>query len=117
MFAHILPELREMSVKMITLPLQHMAHGSYPPPLPLQVEKTTLWKLSGWPYHRRFKQGELAEQIACTEELVSEACGASFVTPVDETKKTLARIYSGILDLDAARTSLPWVISFSIVCW
>ncbi|KAH0835481.1 atromentin synthetase [Lanmaoa asiatica] len=92
--------LRDISVKMITLPPQHIV------PIPLnQMEKTTLGKLSRSRLIAQFKQGELAKHIARAEELLSEARGASFVTPASETEKSLARIYADIFNLDVAEIS------------
>ncbi|KAG0703386.1 atromentin synthetase [Suillus ampliporus] len=86
--------LRDISVKMITLPPQLIV------PIPInQMEKTTLGKLSRARLISLFKQGELAKHIARAEELLSEARGASFVTPSTETEKALAKIYAGIFNL------------------
>lgn len=86
--------LRDISVKMITLPPQFII------PIPLnQMEKTTLGKLSRARLVGLFKQGELAKHIARAEELLSEARGASFVTPSTESEKALAKIYAGIFNL------------------
>jgi hypothetical protein len=85
---------------MITLPPQHIV------PIPLnQMEKTTLGKLSRSRLVTQFKQGKLAKHIACAEELLGEARGASFVIPVSESEKTLAHIYADIFDLDVADIS------------
>lgn len=86
--------LRDISVKMITLPPQFII------PIPInQMEKTTLGKLSRARLISQFKQGELAKHIARAEELLSEARGASFVSPSTETEKALAKIYAGIFNL------------------
>ncbi|KAG1728369.1 atromentin synthetase [Suillus paluster] len=87
--------LRDISVKMITLPPQIVI------PIPInQMEKTTLGKLSRARLISLFKQGELAKHIARAEELLSEARGASFVAPSTETEKALANIYAGIFNLN-----------------
>ena len=92
--------MRDISVKMITLPPQHIV------PIPLnQMEKTTLGKLSRSRLIARFKQGELDKHIARAEELLSEARGASFVTPASETEKALAHIYADIFNVDVADVS------------
>ena len=92
--------LRDISVKMISLPPQHII------PIPLlQMEKTTLGKLSRSRLIARFNQGELAKHIARAEELLNEARGATFVTPTSETEKTVARIYADIFNLDVADVS------------
>ncbi|KAG1734878.1 atromentin synthetase [Suillus paluster] len=71
--------LRDISVKMITLPPQIVI------PIPVnQMEKTTLGKLSRARLISLFKQGGLAKHIARAEELLSEARGVSFVTPSTE---------------------------------
>ncbi|OJA10654.1 hypothetical protein AZE42_07277 [Rhizopogon vesiculosus] len=86
--------LRDISVKMITLPPQLII------PIPINhMEKTTLGKLSRARLISLFKQGELAKHISRSEELLSEARGASFVAPSSETEKALARIYAGIFNL------------------
>ena len=87
--------LRDISVKMITLPPQLIV------PIPAdQMEKTTLGKLSRARLVNQFKQGGLAKHIARAEELLSIARGASFITPSTETEKTLARIYAEIFNLN-----------------
>ncbi|KAF8839192.1 atromentin synthetase [Paxillus ammoniavirescens] len=92
--------LRDISVKMITLPPQHIV------PIPVnQMEKTTLGKLSRARLTSLFKQGELAKHIARAEELLSEARGASFVIPQTETEQALAAIYAGIFNLEVADVS------------
>jgi acyl-CoA synthetase (AMP-forming)/AMP-acid ligase II len=86
--------LRDISVKMITLPPQIII------PIPVsQMEKTTLGKLSRARLVGLFKQGGLAKHAARSEELLSEARGASFVAPSSETEKALAKIYAGIFNL------------------
>ncbi|OJA14888.1 hypothetical protein AZE42_12071 [Rhizopogon vesiculosus] len=92
--------LRDISVKMITLPPQIII------PIPVnQMEKTTLGKLSRARLISLFKQGGLAKHIAHAEELLSEARGASFVTPSSETEKALAKIYAGIFNLAESELS------------
>jgi len=92
--------LRDISVKMITLPPQFII------PIPVnQMEKTTLGKLSRARLISLFKQGGLVRHIARAEELLSEARGASFVTPSSETEKALARIYAGIFNLPESEVS------------
>ncbi|KAG9312397.1 atromentin synthetase [Chiua virens] len=92
--------LRDVCIKMITLPPQHII------PIPLdQMEKTTLGKLSRSRLLIRLKNGELAKHLTRAEELLSEARGASFVTPSSETEKTLARIYADIFNLDVSDVS------------
>ncbi|OAX34261.1 atromentin synthetase [Rhizopogon vinicolor AM-OR11-026] len=92
--------LRDISVKMITLPPQIII------PIPVnQMEKTTLGKLSRARLISLFKQGGLVRHIARAEELLSEARGASFVTPSSETEKALARIYAGIFNLAESEVS------------
>ncbi|KAG1769963.1 atromentin synthetase [Suillus placidus] len=87
--------LRDISVKMITLPPQFII------PIPInQMEKTTLGKLSRARLVSLFKQGELAKHIARAEELLSEARGSSFVAPSTEAEKALAKIYAGIFNLN-----------------
>jgi acyl-CoA synthetase (AMP-forming)/AMP-acid ligase II len=86
--------LRDISVKMITLPPQIII------PIPVdQMEKTTLGKLSRAHLLSLFKQGQLAKHIARAEELLSQARGVSYVAPSTETEKTLAKIYAGIFNL------------------
>ena len=87
--------IRDVSVKMVTLPPQLIV--SIPADL---MEKTTLGKLSRARLLNQFKQGGLAKHIACAEELLSIARGASFITPSTETEKTLTRIYAGIFNLN-----------------
>jgi acyl-CoA synthetase (AMP-forming)/AMP-acid ligase II/thioesterase domain-containing protein len=92
--------LRDISVKMITLPPQLII------PIPVsQMEKTTLGKLSRARLINLYKQGELAKHIARAEELLSEARGATFVAPSTEIEKTLASIYAGIFNLELANVS------------
>ncbi|KAG6335181.1 hypothetical protein ID866_3907 [Astraeus odoratus] len=92
--------LRDISVKMITLPPQHII------PIPVnQMEKTTLGKLSRARLLKQFKQGQLSQHIARAEELLSLARGASFVTPSTETEKTFAGIYAGIFNLNVGDIS------------
>ncbi|KAI6131781.1 atromentin synthetase [Pisolithus thermaeus] len=85
--------LRDVSVKMITLPPQQII------PIPIdQMEKTTLGKLSRARLLKQFKEGQLAQHIARAEELLAVARGASFVPPSTETEKALAGIYAGIFN-------------------
>ncbi|KAG1741641.1 atromentin synthetase [Suillus lakei] len=92
--------LRDICVKMITLPPQVIV------PIPVnQMEKTTLGKLSRARLISLFKQGQLAKHIARSEELLSEARGASFVSPSTETEKALAKIYAGIFNLAESEMS------------
>ncbi|KIJ15165.1 hypothetical protein PAXINDRAFT_77684 [Paxillus involutus ATCC 200175] len=92
--------LRDVSVKLITLPPQQII------PIPInQMEKTTLGKLSRARLVNLLKQGELAKHIDRAEELVSIARGASFVAPSTETEKTLAGIYAGIFNLSVSDMS------------
>ncbi|KAF8546344.1 atromentin synthetase [Imleria badia] len=92
--------LRDVSVKMITLPPQLII------PIPAdQMEKTTLGKLSRARLLNQFKQGGLAKHVARAEELLSIARGASFITLSTETEKTLARIYADIFNLNASGIS------------
>ncbi|KAG9312428.1 atromentin synthetase [Chiua virens] len=92
--------LRDISVKMITLPPQIII------PVPAdQMEKTTLGKLSRARLINQFKQGGLAKHIARAEELLAVARGASFVVPSTETEKTLARIYADIFNLNVSDIS------------
>ncbi|KIJ62498.1 hypothetical protein HYDPIDRAFT_94475 [Hydnomerulius pinastri MD-312] len=92
--------LRDISVKLITLPPQQII------PIPInQMEKTTLGKLSRARLVNLFKQGELAKHIARAEELISVARGATFVAPSTETEKTLAAIYAGIFNLSVSDMS------------
>ncbi|KAG2358793.1 atromentin synthetase [Suillus spraguei] len=86
--------LRDICVKMVTLPPQFVV------PIPVnQMEKTTLGKLSRARLTSLFKQGQLAKHIARSEELLSEARGATFVAPSTEAEKALAKIYAGIFNL------------------
>ncbi|KAG2136556.1 atromentin synthetase [Suillus bovinus] len=86
--------LRDICVKMITLPPQFVV------PIPVnQMEKTTLGKLSRARLISLFKQGQLAKHIARSEELLSEARGATFIAPSTETEKALAKIYADIFNL------------------
>lgn len=92
--------LRDISIKMISLPPQHII------PIPLdQMEKTTLGKLSRSRLIARFNKGELAKYVAHADALLNEARGATFVTPTNETEKTIARIFAEIFDLDVADVS------------
>ncbi|KAG1800376.1 atromentin synthetase [Suillus plorans] len=92
--------LRDICVKMITLPPQLVV------PIPVnQMEKTTLGKLSRARLISLFKQGQLAKHIARSEELLSEARGATFVAPSTETEKALAKIYAGIFNLAESEMS------------
>ncbi|KAH7915035.1 atromentin synthetase [Hygrophoropsis aurantiaca] len=86
--------LKDISVKMITLPPQLII------PIPVnQMEKTTLGKLSRARLLAQFKQGALAKHTARAEELLSEARGATFITPSSASEKALANIYAGIFNL------------------
>ncbi|KAG2106151.1 atromentin synthetase [Suillus discolor] len=92
--------LRDICVKMITLPPQLIV------PIPVnQMEKTTLGKLSRARLISLFKQGQLAKHIARSEELLSEARGATFVAPSTETEKALSKIYAGIFNLAESEMS------------
>ena len=92
--------LRDISVKMITLPPQHII------PIPVnQMEKTTLGKLSRARLVKQFKEGQLAQHIARAEELLSIARGATFVAPSTETEKILAGIYAGIFNTSISDVS------------
>nr|A0A0S2E7X0.1 RecName: Full=Inactive atromentin synthetase invA4; AltName: Full=Nonribosomal peptide synthase-like enzyme invA4; Short=NRPS-like [Paxillus involutus]ALN66884.1 quinone synthetase [Paxillus involutus] len=92
--------LRDVSVKLITLPPQQII------PLTLnQMEKSTLGKLSRARLLNLFKQGELAKYIIRAEELLGIARGANFVAPSTETEKTLAGIYAGIFHLSVSDIS------------
>ncbi|KAF9230294.1 atromentin synthetase [Melanogaster broomeanus] len=92
--------LRDVSVKMMTLPPHHII------PIPIQqMEKTTLGKLSRARLLNLFKQGELAKHIARAEELLSIARSATFVAPSTETERTLARIYAEILNASVSDMS------------
>ncbi|KAG2056007.1 atromentin synthetase [Suillus hirtellus] len=92
--------LRDICVKMITLPPQLVV------PIPVnQMEKTTLGKLSRARLISLFKQDQLAKHIARSEELLSEARGATFVAPSTETEKALAKIYAGIFNLAESEMS------------
>ncbi|KAG2064216.1 atromentin synthetase [Suillus decipiens] len=86
--------LRDISVKMITLPPQIII------PIPVnQIEKSTLGKISRAQLISLFKQGQLAKHIARAEELLSQARSVSFVAPSTKTEKALAKIYAGIFNL------------------
>ncbi|KAG1865970.1 atromentin synthetase [Suillus subluteus] len=87
-------DMRDISIKMITLPPQIII-----PIAVNQMEKTTLGKLSRSYLLSLFKQGQLAKHIARAEELLSQARGVSFVAPSTETEKALAKIYAGIFNL------------------
>ena len=77
---------------MITLP-QHILL------IPVnKMDKTTLVKLSRARLVKQFKEGPLSQYITRAEELLSIACGVSFVAPSTETEKTLAGIYAGIFN-------------------
>ncbi|KAH7916908.1 hypothetical protein BV22DRAFT_1135904, partial [Leucogyrophana mollusca] len=92
--------LKDISVKMITLPPQLIV------PIPVnQMEKTTLEKLSRARLLTLFKQGGLAKHIARAEELIGEARGATFVAPSTNSEKALASIYAGIFNLDEGEVS------------
>ncbi|KAG1835392.1 atromentin synthetase [Suillus subalutaceus] len=92
--------LRDISVKMITLPPQIII------PIPVnQMEKTTLGKLSRARLISLFTQGQLAKHIDRSEELLSEARDATFVAPSTETEKVLAKIYAGIFNLAESEMS------------
>ncbi|KAG1897828.1 atromentin synthetase [Suillus fuscotomentosus] len=92
--------LRDICVKMITLPPQFIV------PIPVnQMEKTTLGKLSRARLISLFKQGQLAKHIARSEELLSEARGATFVAPSTKTEKALSKIYAGIFNLAESEMS------------
>ncbi|KAG1796383.1 atromentin synthetase [Suillus plorans] len=92
--------LRDISVKMITLPPQIVI------PIPLsQMERTTLGKLSRARLISLFTQGQFATYIARAEELLSQARGVSFVAPSTETEKALAKIYAGIFNLADSEVS------------
>ncbi|KAG1857008.1 atromentin synthetase [Suillus subalutaceus] len=69
------------------------------------MEKTTLGKLSRARLISLFKQGQLGQHIARSEELLSEARGATFVAPSTETEKALAKIYAGIFNLAESEMS------------
>ncbi|KAG2035527.1 atromentin synthetase [Suillus americanus] len=86
--------LRDISVKMITLPPQTII-----PIAVNQMEKSTLGKLSRWYLLSLFEQGQLAKHIARAEELLSQARDVSFVAPSTETEKALAKMYAGIFNL------------------
>jgi len=87
--------LRDISVKMVTLSPQFII------PIPInQMERTTLGKLSRARLNYLFKEGELAKHITRAEELLSEARGASFVTPSTETEKVLAKMFAMIFNLE-----------------
>ncbi|KAG2359272.1 hypothetical protein BDR07DRAFT_222459 [Suillus spraguei] len=88
-----------ISVTMVTLPLQFIV------PIPVnQMEKTTLGELPCARLTSLFKQGPLAKHIARSDELLSEARGATFVAPSSETEKALAKIYAGIFNLAESET-------------
>ncbi|KAG2745464.1 atromentin synthetase [Suillus brevipes Sb2] len=92
--------LRDICVKMVTLPPQFIV------PIPVnQMEKTTLGKLSRAHLISLFKQGQLAKHIACSDKLLSEARGATFVAPSTEAEKALAKIYAGIFNLAESEMS------------
>jgi acyl-CoA synthetase (AMP-forming)/AMP-acid ligase II len=92
--------LRDISVKMVTLSPQFII------PIPInQMERTTLGKLSRARLSYLFKQGELAKHITRAEELLSEARGASFVTPSTETEKALAKMFAMIFNLEESEIS------------
>ena len=92
--------LRDVSVKLITLPPQLIVPISAD-----QMEKTTLGKLSRARLLNQFKQGGLAKHITRAEELLNIARGASFIVPSTETEKTLARIYADIFNLNVSDMS------------
>ncbi|KAG2351604.1 hypothetical protein BDR07DRAFT_1060566 [Suillus spraguei] len=86
--------IRDICVKTVALPPQLIV------PIPVnQMEKTTLGKLLCARLTSLFKQGQLAKHIARSDELLSEARGAMFVTLSSETEKVLAKIYAGIFNL------------------
>ena len=88
--------LRDVSVKMISLPPQLII------PIPAdQMEKTTLGKLSRARLLDQFKQGGLAKHIARADELLNIARDATFITPFSQTEKLLARIYADTFNLNA----------------
>ncbi|KAG2113448.1 atromentin synthetase [Suillus discolor] len=92
--------LRDISVKMITLPPQIVI------PIPVnQMERTTLGKLSRARLISLFTQGQFATHIARAEELLSQARGVSFVAASTETEKALAKIYAGIFNLADSEVS------------
>ena len=92
--------LRDISVKMITLPPQQII------PIPInKMEKTTLGKLSRARLVKQFKEGQLAQHITRAEELLSIARGVSFVAPSTEVEKTLAGIYAGIFNISISDIS------------
>ena len=92
--------LRDISVKMITLPPQQII------PIPInKMEKTTLGKLSRARLVKQFKEGQLAQHITRAEELLSIARGVSFVAPSTEAEKTLAGIYAGIFNISISDIS------------
>ncbi|KAH7884191.1 atromentin synthetase [Phlebopus sp. FC_14] len=92
--------LRDISVKMITLPPQAIV------PIPVEnMEKTTLGKLSRSRLLNQFKQGELDKYLTKAEALVSKARGATFVPPSTDAEKTLAGIYAGIFNMEVADVS------------
>ncbi|KAG1869226.1 atromentin synthetase [Suillus tomentosus] len=92
--------LRDISVKMITLPPQIVI------PIPVnQMERTTLGKLSRAHLISLFTQGQFATHIVRAEELLSQARGVSFVAPSTETEKALAKIYAGIFNLADSEVS------------
>ncbi|KAF8546325.1 hypothetical protein OG21DRAFT_1491329 [Imleria badia] len=76
--------LRDVSVKMITLPPQLVV------PIPMdQMEKITLQ----------------VEKLSRAQELSSIACSGSLITLSTETKKTLAHIYANIFNLSVSNIS------------
>ncbi|KAG2357506.1 hypothetical protein BDR07DRAFT_1380082 [Suillus spraguei] len=86
--------IRDICVKTVALPPEFIV------PIPVnQMEKTTLGKLPCARLTSLFKQGQLAKHIARSDELLSEARGAMFVTLSSETEKVLAKIYAGIFNL------------------
>ena len=92
--------LKDISVKMITLPPQHII------PIPInKMEKTTLGKLSRARLIKQFKEGQLSQHITCAEELLSIARGTSFVAILTGTEKTLAGIYVGIFNNNVSEVS------------
>ena len=92
--------LKDISVKMITLPPQHII------PIPInKMEKTTLGKLSRARLVKQFKEGQLSHHITRAEELLGIARGASFVALSTETEKTLAGIYAGIFNNNVGEVS------------
>ncbi|KAG2124036.1 atromentin synthetase [Suillus clintonianus] len=93
--------LRDICVKMITLPPQFII------PIPVnQMEKTTLGKLSRARLMSLFKQGQLAEHITRSEELLSEARSISFIAPSTDAEKALVKIFAGIFNLAESEVSV-----------